>query len=331
MSLPSGEAIRNGAAVRVAPRTGPGSNSVMVAPLPPGSRRAFLASLATAVPLLAVRAARAHGAQETVRSGTLGRVRRVVTLAATLDHPQGLTASADGTTWYVSSVLREAKKGVLATFRAADGSLLRQVEVQDGPRYHPGGLGRLGDTLWLPVAEYRRASTSVVQARDAATLAIRSSFAVDDHIGAVAVTSQGLIGCNWDARVFYGWSTDGRQTQRIEHLGAARYQDLHWMGDALLAGGLLGESGVIDRLGWPSLDLEERIVVGTTDRGVVLTHEGLAISGDEVLLMPEDDPSRVFVHEWTSARAVPDTAAPAPPVTSPNEPEKSLFRKKPVP
>jgi len=273
----------------------------------------------------------ARSRQETVRSGTLGSRRRVVTLAATLDHPQGLTPSADGTTWYVSSVLRKAQKGLLAAFRASDGTLLRMAEVQDGPRYHPGGVGRQGDTLWVPVAEYRRASTSVVQARDAATFAMRNSFAVDDHIGAVAVTASGLIGCNWDARLFYGWTFDGRQTHRLEHLGAARYQDLHWMGDALLAGGLLGESGVIDRLGWPSLDLEERIVVGATDRGVVLTHEGLAISGDEVLLMPEDDPARVFVHAWTSARSVPETTAPTAPAPSPNEPEKSLFRRKPTP
>lgn len=314
----------------VAPGRGSESNSDMVATTGTPSRRAFLVCLAGAVPLAAGPLAAAGRGQETVRSGTLGSRRRVVPLAATLDHPQGLTVGADGTTWYVSSVLRQAQKGVLAAFRAADGSLLRQVEVQEGPRYHPGGLGRLGDTLWLPVAEYRRGSTAVVQARDAGTLALRSSFAVADHIGAVAVTANGLIGCNWDARVFYGWTFDGRETARVEHLGAARYQDLQWMGDALLAGGLLGDTGVIDRLGWPSLDLEERIVVGATDRGVVLTHEGLAVAGDEVLLMPEDDPSRVFVHEWTSARAVPETSGPpaaVTPPTSPNEPEKSLFRK----
>lgn len=296
----------------------------------PSCRRAFLASLATALPLLAGTAAEgARPWQETVRSGTLGRRRRVVTLAATLDHPQGIAASGDGTTWYVSSVLRHAQKGVLAAFRAADGSLVRQVEVQDGARYHPGGFGRHGQALWVPVAEYRRDSTSIIQARDAGTLALTSSFTVNDHIGALAGSAHGLIGCNWDARVFYAWTFDGRQTERVEHLGAARYQDLHWMGDALLAGGLIGQTGVIDRLGWPSLDLEERIVVGATDRGVVLTHEGLTLVGDEVLLMPEDDPVRVFVHEWTSARAVPDAAPAAPAASGPSatEPEKSLFRK----
>ena len=293
------------------------------------SRRHFLAIAASAAPVLLATRSLATAAQETVRSGSLGARRRVVSLAATLDHPQGITASADGTTWFVSAVLRKEQKGVLAAFRAADGSLVQRVEVQEGPRYHPGGVGRLGDTLWLPVAEYRRASTSVVQARDAATLALRSSFAVADHIGAVAVSSAGIIGCNWDARAFYAWTVDGRQTQVVEHLGAARYQDLHWMGDALLAGGLLGDTGVIDRLGWPSLDLQERIVVGQTDRGVVLTHEGLALAGDDVLLLPEDDPARVFVHEWTSTKAVPDAPAAVTPsqTPSPNEPEKSLFRK----
>ncbi len=259
-----------------------------------------------------------------MRSGTLGPRRRTVGLEAVLDHPQGITASADGATWFVTSVLRTEKKGLLAAFRAADGKLLRRAEVQDGPRYHPGGFGRLGDTLWLPVAEYARASTSVIQARDAATLAVRSSFQVADHIGAVAVTPGALIGCNWDARVFYEWTFEGAQAAKVTHDGAARYQDLHWTPDGLLAAGLIGDTGVIDRLGWPSLDLTERMVVGKTDRGVVLTHEGMAVAGADLLLMPEDDPVRVFVHAWTGAPAAPEM-----PTRPTSEPEKSLFRRPP--
>ena len=63
---------------------------------------------------------------------------------------------------------------------------------------------------------------------------------------------------------------------------------------------------------------------GQSDRGTVLTAEGMAISGSELLLMPEDDPSRVFVHKWVGA-TMSETAP-----TRPNEPEKSLFRR-PVP
>lgn len=287
------------------------------------SRRAFLAVLgfsgvAPARPWAAARQ------PVTVRSGTLGAAVRTVTLNAVLDHPQGITATADGDTWLVTSVLRKEQKGLLASFRASDGSLLQRVEVQDGPRYHPGGLGRAGDAVWLPVAEYRRASTSVVQSRDVKTLALRSSFPVADHIGAVAVTSNAVIGCNWDARVFYEWTFEGTQSRVVEHDGSARYQDLQWTGDALLAGGLLGDQGVIDLLEWPTLDLRERIVVGRTDRKVALTNEGLAVSGRELLLMPEDDPSRVFVHQWLGVAVSEVTPK------SPGEPEKSLF-KRPVP
>lgn len=286
------------------------------------SRRAFLAAAGLAAPAL-LGSRRALAAQSTVRSGSLGALRRTVTLHAALDHPQGITASADGATWFVTSVLRKEKKGVLAAFTASDGAQVQRVEVQDGPRYHPGGLGRLGDTLWLPVAEYARSSTSVIQGRDVRTLAVRSSFAVADHIGAVAATPEALIGCNWDARVFQEWGFDGRPVRRVEHDGAARYQDLQWTPGGLLAGGLLGDTGVIDLLEWPTLDLQERTVVGATDRGVVLTHEGMAVAGDDLLLMPEDDPSRVFVHDWTGA-PVPET-----PLPKPNEPEKSLFRRPP--
>jgi hypothetical protein len=294
----------------------------MLSAPPPASRRAFLTALGLAGPAFCSPAVLAQ--QVSVRSGSLGTRLRTVTLQGVLDHPQGLTASADGATWFVTSVLRSAKLGLLVAFRASDGGVAHRTEVQDGPRYHPGGLGRLGDTLWLPVAEYRRASSSVIQARAISTLALRSSFAVADHIGAVAATPGTLIGCNWDARTFYEWTFGGASTRVVEHDGAARYQDLQWTSDGLLAGGLLGDQGVVDLLEWPSLDLKERIVVGRTDRGTVLTAEGLAVSGRELLLMPEDDPSRVFVHQWSGA-ATPEATQP-----DTNEPEKSLF-KRPVP
>ena len=89
--------------------------------------------------------------QVSVRSGTLGSLVRSVTLGGVLDHPQGITPSADGTTWFVTAVLRKEQKGLLVSFRASDGGQVQRVEVQDGPRYHPGGLGRLADTLWVPV------------------------------------------------------------------------------------------------------------------------------------------------------------------------------------
>ena len=57
------------------------------------SRRSFLAvaALAAAAPAVAVGRLR----QTSVRSGSLGTLLRTVPLAGTLDHPQGISASAD--------------------------------------------------------------------------------------------------------------------------------------------------------------------------------------------------------------------------------------------
>src|SRR6188768_429913 len=125
---------------------GPGQISCMAFDAPTASRRAFLTALGLVGPVLWSPAVRAQ--QVSVRSGSLGTLLRTVTLGSVLDHPQGITASADGATWFVTSVLRKEQKGLLVSFRAADGGQVQRVEVQDGPRYHPGGLGRLGDTLW---------------------------------------------------------------------------------------------------------------------------------------------------------------------------------------
>lgn len=64
---------------------------------------------------------------------------------------------------------------------------------------------------------------------------------------------------------------------------------------------------MVDVLGWPSLALVHRVHVGRTDRGGVNTHEGLAVTGDAVLLLPEDDPARVFtvrLFDRTAARVI---------------------------
>ncbi len=257
---------------------------------PPASRRAFLALLGLAGSAV-FRQAHPAAQQVSVRSGSLGPLIRTVTLNGVLDHPQGITTSADGATLFVTSVLRKEQKGLLVAFRASDGMLLQRVEVQDGARYHPGGLGRLGDALWLPVAEYRRTSTSVVQCRDVKTLAVRSSFPVADHIGAVAVTSGALIGCNWDARVFYEWTFEGKESKVVEHDGCRAVP-----GSALDGGGPPRRRP--DRRpgrGGPArmaLARPARAHRRRQDRPRRRSHgrKGWPCRGTELLLMPEDDP-----------------------------------------
>jgi hypothetical protein len=53
-------------------------------------------------------------------------------------------------------------------------------------------------------------------------------------------------------------------------------------------------TGAVDWLEFPILRLAKRVKMGNTDRGVPFTHEGMAIRNSELVLLPEDGPSRLF-------------------------------------
>src|SRR5688572_6617490 len=120
----------------------------------------------------------------------------IVALEAALDHVQGI--DVEGEALWVSSVDRQAKRGFLHLFDCKSGRLKAQVSVERGIRYHPGGIARDGDSIWVPVAEYVRESTTLVQRRDKRTLALVSEFEVPDHIGCIAADKT-LVGGNWDS------------------------------------------------------------------------------------------------------------------------------------
>ena len=134
--------------------------------------------------------------------------RRVLVLQAKTAHVQGI--DTDGVHLWVTSVERATRKGYLQEFAVSDGRLERSVQVQDGERYHPGGIAADRDSIWIPVAEYRPKSTAVVQRRNKRTLEIQGQFEVPDHVGCIAVTPEYLIGGNWDSRDFYIWDHQGK-------------------------------------------------------------------------------------------------------------------------
>lgn len=219
-----------------------------------------------------------------------------LSLHAETHHVQGI--DLDGKTLWVSSVNARTKQGFVYSFNLADGRLLRSVEVQNGERFHPGGFMRTGDALWVPVAEYRRQSSALMQKRDSRTLALLSEFEVADHIGAVAVVPEGLVGVNWDARDFYIWSTGGRLIRKTPNPTGLAIQDMKFVDGKLVAGGLRRDkTGAILWLEWPSLRIQRTLEAGKTDRGVAFTHEGLALLGKSLYLLPEDGPSRLFAFE----------------------------------
>lgn len=131
----------------------------------------------------------------------------VVQLRAPLDHVQGI--DVEGDSLWVSSVGRAAHKGFLHLFALPSGRLRAQVSVERGVRYHLGGIALDGDSIWVSVAEYVSNGTSLIQRRNKRSLSLETEFEVADHIGCIAA-GEDLIGGNWDTRIFYQWSRDGR-------------------------------------------------------------------------------------------------------------------------
>jgi len=218
---------------------------------------------------------------------------RVTPLSGETHHVQGM--DTDGTVLWVTSVDRAASKGFLQEFAVGTGALLRTIELQDGVRYHPGGMAAGENSLWLPVAEYRRNSTAVIERRNRKTLELEFQFTVPDHIGCLAVTKDELIGGNWDSRIFYVWDHQGHLLRKVENPTPNGYQDLKFVGGLLVASGLLpGSNGAIDWLSYPSFALDHRMTAGRTDRQAPFTREAMTIFRNQLFLLPEDSPSRLF-------------------------------------
>jgi hypothetical protein len=73
-------------------------------------------------------------------------------------------------------------------------------------------------------------------------------------------------------------------------------------------------SGAIDWIEFPSFRLVRRVKVANTERHVPFTREGMAIRGKQLLLLPEDEPSRLFIFtrdRRTINKADPVSADPA--------------------
>jgi uncharacterized protein DUF6454 len=224
---------------------------------------------------------------------------RTLNLQAETHHVQGI--DLDGRRLWVTSVDAAARRGYLQELSLSNGELIRQVELTRGERFHPGGIAADRESLWTPVAEYRRESTSLIQRIGKRSLKVEFEFDVADHIGCIAVTGEHLIGGNWDSRQFYVWDRSGRLLRKVPSFTGNAYQDMKFVAGHVIASGLLPDrTGAIDWLDYPSFRLARRIPAGKTDRGVTYTHEGMAIRGGRLYLLPEDSPSRLF--EFRMAR-----------------------------
>ena len=197
----------------------------------------------------------------------------------------------------LTSVDRPTRKGFLFEYHLPSGKRLRAIEIQDGDRYHPGGLDATRDSLWIPVAEYRRGSSAVIQKRNKKTLALEAQFSVNDHIGCIAVAKDRLYGGNWDSRQIYEWTFDGRQLAKRDRTSDVSYQDIKYRAQKVIASGLrTNGTGAVDFLDPKTLKIKRSIDFAKTDRDVRYTHEGMDLRNRLIYFLPEDTPSRLFVY-----------------------------------
>jgi len=225
-----------------------------------------------------------------------------VAVRGDVGHPQGLCRWGDD--WLVSTVLPGSGTGEVLVV-AADGEVVRRVDVTDGDCFHPGGFavdsagGRAGagsPGCWVAVAEYRPRSTTTVMRLDA-DLATVESFRFDDHLGAICPLGDGtLFAVSWASRRWYRLDTVGHILE--QRTTPSRWIDLQDIahvsmgvdGERLVAtgvGGLQTPSGPVQLGGLVVIDIDAMMTVHDTPvaawmpSGRVATYNGAHVTVDE--------------------------------------------------
>jgi hypothetical protein len=252
-------------------------------------------------------------------------------------HPQGMLKI--GQSFFVSAVEvtvrtkrfaepaggydRDAGEGVGHLFKIdLQGNLVSDLRLGEGTIYHPGGIDYDGTHIWVPVAEYRPNSRSIVYRVDPSTLKATEVFRVSDHIGAVVhdVDDRTLHGVSWGSRRFYRWAIDARG--QIANAATAPtlnpshyvdYQDCKYGGaHRMICTGVTemrqpGDTRAF-RLGGIDLislsdgrPLHQVPVLLWTAGGLDMTHNPVwlepAAAGLRAYFLPEDDESTLFIYE----------------------------------
>jgi hypothetical protein len=256
-------------------------------------------------------------------------------------HPQGMVKIGD--TFYVTSVEikvpttrfpkpvdgydRDPGQGIGHLFKIdRTGKLLADLPLGEGTMYHPGGIDYDGTNIWIPVAEYRPDSRSIIYRVDPARMQAAEALRFADHIGAIVHNTDDntLHGVSWGSRRFYRWTLDkqGKVTNadvppdklRVMNLSHyVDYQDCKYAGGRrMLCSGVtelrqrpdappfrLGGLELIDlSVGRP---LHQVPVLLWTADGVDMMHNPVWIepsaTGLRGYFMPEDNTSTIYIYD----------------------------------
>jgi Family of unknown function (DUF6454) len=235
-------------------------------------------------------------------------------------HPQGLVRIGD--TLFVSSVeVRSADRraGVGHLFKIDKaGALVADLTLGEGPIYHPGGIDYDGTHLWVPVAEYRPDSRSIVYRVDPASMTQTEVFRFPDHLGAIVrnTDDRTLHGVSWGSRRLYRWQVGDERATPATTINPSHYvdyQDCKYVGARrMLCTGVteirqtppaapfrLGGIELVDLAdGRPLFQVP---LLLWTPGGVAMTQNPVwfepTATGLRGYFMPEDDVSTLYIYE----------------------------------
>ena len=257
-------------------------------------------------------------------------------------HPQGMVKIGD--TLFVSSVEikvptkrfpqpvdgydRDTGEGVGHLFKLdMKGNLVGAITLGEGSIYHPGGIDFDGKDIWVPVAEYRPNSRSIVYRVDPETMKPTEVFRFPDHVGGIVhnTDDKTLHGVSWGSRRFYRWSLgeDGRVAdagqppETLRTLNPSHYldyQDCKYLSGQrqMLCTGVtemrvrpdaapfrMGGVDLVDlKTGRP---VHQTPLLAWTASGMDMTHNPAWIevsdNGLRGYFMPEDDKSTLYIYE----------------------------------
>ena len=227
-----------------------------------------------------------------INSRDLKLIHEVPLLFATY-HVQGLDLTEQF--YFVTSVDNEQGRGWLFKIDRQNAKLNSKIELTDGTLIHPGGMQFDGNYLWIPNAEYRRASRTMIYGVDPNSLEIRRSFTVDDHIGAIASDGKNLLyGVNWDALHFYTWDFNGHRKSKVDTPTSMAYQDIKYFAGKLICSGHKDGNSAIDIIDPENWSLVKRIDLPRDGLKNTLSREGMTYNGN-LHFLPDDGPESIIM------------------------------------
>jgi hypothetical protein len=206
-----------------------------------------------------------------------------------------------------------------------EGNLLAHIDLGEEAIYHPGGIDFDGTYLWVPVAEYRPDSESIIYRVDPETLDARIVFRFPDHVGGIVHdTASGTVhGVSWGSRRFYSWALERLENgaksddpnvfrQQFNPSHYIDYQDCQFAGShrafcSGVAAYMMGDGTRHSLGGLEMLDLQTGLPIHQapfpywTEDGLSLMQNPMHLELDGLVLrlylMPEDNLSRLFIYE----------------------------------